>query len=271
MSSPALHIEVEHHIAHVRLNRPEAHNAINGAIFEGLRDYARTIIEAPGDVRAIVLSGNGKSFCAGLDMGFLAEMMEGDLDDGREDVATALEDVSNAGANRAQQVAWLWQEMPVPVIAAIHGAALGGGLNLALGADMRVVHPAAKLGFVEIDFGLLPDMSATQSLRRLLSLDRIKHLIMTGQKFSGEEAMVYGLATELSTSPVEDALTIADQIASHNPDAVRAAKSLLNESALVNVADGLALETQAMRGLLGTPNQLEAIAAHFEGRDAKFV
>ena len=144
MNSPALHIGVERHVAHIRLNRPEAHNAINGAIFEGLIDYARTIIKAPGDVRAIVLSGNGKSFCAGLDMGFLAEMMAGDLDDGREDVADALEDMSNAGANRAQQVAWLWQEMPVPVVAAIHGAALGGGLNLALGADMRVYTSGCK-------------------------------------------------------------------------------------------------------------------------------
>ena len=114
-------------------------------------------------------------------------------------------------------------------------------------------------------------MSATQSLRRLVPLDRIKHLVMTGQKFSGEEAMAYGLATQLSASPVEDALKIAGQIASQNPDAVRAAKSLLNESALVSVADGLALETQAMRDLLGTPNQLEAIAAHFEAREAKFV
>ena len=153
----------------------------------------------------------------------------------------------------------------------VRGAALGGGLNLAPGADMRVVHPAAKLGFVEIDFGLLPDMSATQSLRRLMPLDRIKHLVMTGQKISGEEAMAYGLATQLSTSPVKDALKIAGQIVSHNPDAVRAAKSLLNESALVSVADGLALETQVMRGLLGTRNQLEAIAAHFEAREAKFV
>ena len=265
----ALEITIENHIAHVRLNRPDAHNAIDGSIMDGLLDFARQMME-PGNVRVIVLSGNGRSFCAGLDMSSFAEMMSGDLSSDREDVAEALQSISAGGANRAQQVAWLWQEVPVPVIAAIQGAALGGGLNLALGADIRIVHPAAKLGFVEITFGLLPDMSATQSLRRLAALDRMKELVLTGRKFSGEEALQYGLATQLSEAPAEDALAMAAQIAARNPDAVRAAKRVLNQSGLVDVATGLAEEASAMQGLLGTPNQLEAISAKFEGRSPKF-
>ena len=266
----ALEILIENHIAHVRLNRPDAHNAIDGPIMEGLLNFARRMIDDPGEVRVCVLSGNGKSFCAGLDMSSFAEMMSGDLSGDRADVAEALQDISAGGANRAQQVAWLWQEVPVPVIAAVQGAALGGGLNLALGADIRIVHPAAKLGFVEITFGLLPDMSASQSLRRLVSLDRMKELVLTGRKFSGEEALQYGLATQLSETPVEDALAMAAQIAARNPDAVRAAKQVLNHSALVDVAAGLAEEASAMQGLLGTPNQLEAISAKFEGRAPDF-
>jgi enoyl-CoA hydratase/carnithine racemase len=266
----ALQITIENHIAHVRLNRPDAHNAIDGSIMDGLLNFAGQMIEEPGEVRVIVLSGNGRSFCAGLDMSSFAEMMSGDLSSDREDVAEALQDISPGGANRAQQVAWLWQEMPVPVIAAIQGAALGGGLNLALGADIRIVHPGAKLGFVEITFGLLPDMSATQSLRRLASLDRMKELVLTGRKFTGEEALGYGLATELSETPVDDALRMAAQIAARNPDAVRAAKRVLNQSGLVDVATGLAEEASAMQGLLGTPNQLEAIAAMFEKRPPSF-
>ena len=237
---------------------------------DGLISFSQQMIEAPGVVRVIVLSGNGKSFCAGLDMSSFAEMMSGDLSSDREDVAEALQDISPAGANRAQQVAWLWQEISVPVIAAVHGAALGGGLNLALGADIRIVHPGAKLGFVEIDFGLLPDMSASQSLRRLTSLDRMKELVLTGRKFSGDDAFQYGLATELSETPIQDAMAMATQIAGRNPDAVRAAKLVLNRSGLVDVSTGLAEEATAMRGLLGTPNQLEAIAAHFEKRAANF-
>lgn len=268
--SNALEISIEDHIAHVRLNRPDAHNAIDASIMEGLLNFAGQMIEEPGEVRVIVLSGNGRSFCAGLDMSSFAEMMSGDLSSDREDVAEALQDISPAGANRAQQVAWLWQEVSVPVIAAIQGAALGGGLNLALGADIRIIHPEAKLGFVEITFGLLPDMSATQSLRRLVSLDRMKELVLTGRKFSGEEAQGYGLATELSQTPVDDALRMAAQIAARNPDAVRAGKRVLNQSGLVNVATGLAEEASAMQGLLGSANQLEAIAATFERRPPNF-
>jgi enoyl-CoA hydratase/carnithine racemase len=265
----ALQITIENHIAHVRLNRPDSHNAIDGPIMNGLLEFARQMMQ-PGEVRVIVLSGNGKSFCAGLDMSSFGEMSSGDLSADSENVAEAMQDISPGGANRAQQVGWLWQEVPVPVIAAVQGAALGGGLNLALGADIRIVHPAAKLGFVEITWGLLPDMSASQSLRRLVALDRMKELVLTGRRFNGEQAQQYGLATEVSEMPVEDALSMAATIAARNPDAVRAAKRILNNSALVDVASGLAEEAAATRQLLGSPNQLEAISAQFEGRVPDF-
>jgi enoyl-CoA hydratase/carnithine racemase len=265
----ALLIDIDNHVAHVRLNRPDAHNAIDGAIMNGLLDFARQMMD-PGQVRAIVLSGEGKSFCAGLDMSTFAEMGSGDLTGSRDDVTEALADISPGGANRAQQIGWLWQEVPVPVIAALQGAALGGGLNLALGADIRIVHPQAKLGFVEITWGLLPDMSATQSLRRLTSLDRMKELVLTGRKFNGEQAQTYGLATAVSDTPLEDAMAMARAIAGYNPDAVRAAKHILNQSGLVDVATGLAEEAAATRQLLGSANQVEAVTAQFEGRVPEF-
>ncbi|MGB1140464.1 MAG: crotonase/enoyl-CoA hydratase family protein [Halioglobus sp.] len=268
-TSEALQVTRNDHIAHVRLNRPEAHNAIESGIMNGLIDFARSM-QDPGDIRTIVISGNGRSFCAGLDMSAFAEMQSGELSGDRDDVAAALRDISPGGANRAQQVGWLWQEVPIPVIAAVQGAALGGGLNLALGADIRIVHPDATLAFVEITWGLLPDMSASQSLRRLVALDRIKELVFTGRKFSGEDALRYGIATEVSESPVEDALAMAATIARHNPDALRAAKQLLNQSALVSVADGLAHEAAVTSRLLGTPNQLEAVGAQLEGREPDF-
>jgi enoyl-CoA hydratase/carnithine racemase len=265
----ALQISIQNHIAHVQLNRPEAHNAIDGPIMNGLREFAREM-KSPGEVRVIVLSGNGKSFCAGLDMSNFAQMSSGELSGESDSVVQAMQDLSPAGANQAQQVGWLWQEVPIPVIAAVQGAALGGGLNLALGADIRIVHPAAKLGFVEITWGLLPDMSASQSLRRLVPLDRMKELVLTGRRFSGEDALRYGLATEVSETPRDDALALAATIAGRNPDAVRAGKEILNNSALVDVATGLAQEARATRTLLGSENQLEAISAYFERREPVF-
>lgn len=267
--SDALQISTENHIALVRLNRPEAHNAVDGDIMNGLINFARSLMD-PGDIRVVVLAGNGKSFCAGLDMSAFAEMMSGDLDSSREDVSEALEDISPGGANRAQQLGWLWQEIPIPVIAAVQGAALGGGLNLALGADIRIVHPEAKLGFVEISWGLLPDMSGTQSLRRLVTLDRAKELVLSGDKIPGVQALDYGLATRLSENPLEDAMALAETIAGRNPDAVRAGKALLNNSALVDVPRGLADEADVTRRLLGSPNQVEAITARFENRPPRF-
>jgi len=267
--SSVIEVTINNHVAHLQLNRPDAHNAIDGAIMNGLLDFARQMMD-PGEIRAVVISGKGKSFCAGIDMNSFAEMASGELNSEREDVTAAMADLSPAGANRAQQLGWLWQEVPVPVIAAIQGVSLGGGLNLALGADIRLAHPQASLGLVEITWGLLPDMSATQSLRRLTSLDRAKELAMTGRRFSGEQALAYGLATEITTTPVEDALALAEQIANRNPDAVRAVKQVLNQSALVSVADGLQQEAAASQGILGSSNQVEAVSAKFEGRSPSF-
>jgi len=266
--SEAVIVESNGGVVEVRLNRPEKRNAVDSDIMSGLL-AAIEQITADKSARVVVLSGEGKGFCAGLDMASFGDMVSGDLT--ADSAASAYDDLSPSGANRVQQLGWAWQELGIPVIAAIHGGAMGGGLNLALGADIRVVAPDAKLGFVEITFGLLPDMSATQSLRHLARLDRIKELIFTGRKFTGAEAYEYGLATQLSETPREDALEMARTIANRNPDAVRAAKAMLNDSMFCSTREGLIAESNCSRELMGTPNQLEAIMSGFEKRDPDFV
>lgn len=172
-----------------------------------------------------------------------------------------------AGLLRAQLVIGKDRSARVVVLA---GAAMGGGLNLAMGADMRVVSPNAKLGFVEISFGLLPDKSATQSLRHLVGLERAKELILTGRKFTGVQAYEYGLVTTFSDNPKEEALEMARTIAGRNPEAVRAGKKLLNDAVFCSTYDGLVAESNCSRELLGTPNQIEAVVSTFERRDAQF-
>lgn len=263
-------VEVSDHVAHVRLNRPAKRNALDGALMDALIAAAGDLSATP-DVRAIVLSGEGQSFCAGIDMANFTAMAEGVLSADSDSVQAAYADLSPAGANRAQQVAWSWQEVPQPVVAAVHGAALGGGLNLALGADLRIVHPAATLGFVEITWGLIPDMSATQALRRLVGLDRAKHLVLTGDRFDGSQAGRWGLATEVTEEPVERALELASAVADHNPEATRAAKAVLNGVGDLDVREGLALETARSAELLGAPNQVEAVTARLEDRPTDFT
>jgi len=257
-------------VAHVRLNRPEKKNALDGDMFQGLIDAARELAE-DRSLRVVVLSGEGDSFCSGLDFSSFADMAAGSLDAESDAVAAAAEDLSPAGANRAQQIAWLWQELPVPVIAAIQGAAYGGGFHIALGADIRFIAPDARIAFVEITWGLVPDLSGTQALRRLVPLDVAKKLIFSGEPISGERAVALHLGTEVSERPLEEALALARTIARHSPEAVRAAKRLLNDSALVSLSEGLANEFRTSATLMGTPNQIEAVVAKLQKRDPKFA
>ncbi len=262
-------VEIEEGVARVRLNRPEKKNALDAEMFEGILAAAHRLRE-DRSVRAVVLSGEGDAFSSGLDVANLAAMAGGSLNPESESIQEATRDRSRDGANRAQQLAWLWQELPAPVIAAVHGSAFGGGLHIALGADIRFVSPDARLAFVEITWGLVPDLSGTQALRRGVRLDVAKKLILTGEVVDGARAVELGLATELSERPLEDALALARTIASRSPDAVRAAKRVLNASGLVPLAEGLANEMAASASLMGRPNQIEAVMAKLEKRAPRF-
>jgi enoyl-CoA hydratase/carnithine racemase len=263
-------LEVQDGIAHVRMNRPDKRNALDSGMFDGLLEAAKHLA-SDLSVRVVVLSGEGSAFCAGLDMASLGEMASGALSPDTDSIHAAAQDLSAAGANRAQQLAWLWQELPVPVIAAVHGAAYGGGFHIALGADIRFIAPDAKIAFVEITWGLVPDLSGTQALRRLVPLDVAKKLIFSGEPISGERAVALHLGTELTASPLEDAFALARTIAERSPEAIRAAKALLNASGLVSLSEGLANEFEASAGLMGGKNQIEAVVAKLEKRVPRFV
>ena len=246
-------------VADVRLNRPEKLNALDAAMFASLVDVGKRVA-ADTSIRAVVLSGEGRAFSAGLDF---KSFMSGDAPD-------LLTRDADSIANRAQRAAWVWQEVPVPVIAAIHGVVFGGGLQIALGADLRYATADAVLSVMEIRWGLVPDMSGTQTLRRLVRLDVAKELTFTGRVVSGTEAHALGLVTRLEASPYDAALATARDIAGKSPHAVRASKRLLNASALLSLEEGLQLEAELQRGILGSPNQMEAVMAGFEKRLPRF-
>jgi enoyl-CoA hydratase/carnithine racemase len=267
--SDRLRVGVDGGVAHVRLNRPEKKNSLDAEMFDAILNTAKSLKNDPS-VRAVVLSGEGDSFSAGLDVSSLGEMATGDLNPESDSIKEATAHLSRDGANRAQQLAWLWQELPVPVIAAVQGVAYGGGLHIALGADIRFVAPDARLAFVEITWGLVPDLSGTQALRRLVPLDVIKKLIFSGEVIDGEKAVALGLGTELSRQPIQDALELARVIAGRSPDAIRAAKELLNSSGLVDLAQGLSNEMTASAGLMGGANQIESVVAKLQKRPPIF-
>jgi enoyl-CoA hydratase/carnithine racemase len=264
--SERVKIDFKDGVADVRMTRADKMNAIDSAMFEGLVQAGRALRDDKS-VRAVVLSGEGRAFCAGLDMESFAAMGAGN----RQGGDPKLFERSESGANRAQLAAWVWQELPVPVIAAVHGVAFGGGLQIALGADLRLVTADARLSVMEVKWGLIPDMSGTQTLRRLVRQDVAKELTFTGRVVSGKEAVELGLATRVSEKPLEDALALAREIANKSPDAIRAAKRLLNETWQGTVAEGLKLEEALQRSLIGKPNQVESVKANFEKRSPKFT
>jgi len=149
--------------------------------------------------------------------------------------------------------------------------ALGGGCQIALAADIRIVAPDARLSVLEIRWGLVPDMTGTQMLPRLVGLDVAKELTFTGRMVTGTEAVEIGLATRVSEHPLDDALALANEIAGKNPDAIRGAKSLLNMAGGVSLADGFKAEERTIGALIGSPNQVEAVVAYFDKREPVFV
>lgn len=251
----------EGHVAVVTLTCPDRHNALDVEMFEALISSADRLAGEPG-LRAVVLHGDGPSFCSGLDVA--AVMAAGGGLDGLVDR------VRGEVPNWFQRAAHGWLELPVPVIAAIHGACFGGGLQIALAADIRVAAPDARLSVMEVRWGLIPDMSITRTLPRLVGSDVARELTYTGRVVDGDEAHRLGLVTRLADDPLAAALSLAAEIAERSPDAIRAAKRLYERSWTGEPAATLALEAELQLGLVGSPNQLEAVAAGLQRREPRF-
>jgi enoyl-CoA hydratase/carnithine racemase len=260
-------VTVEGGVADVRLNRPDKINALDPAMFAGLAETGEALKGDPA-VRAVVLSGEGRGFCAGLDFTSFQAMAG---DGAAEGPTRSIGETDGRITHLGQQAAWVWQELEAPVIAAIHGVALGGGIQIALGADLRFVAPDARLSVLEVRWGLIPDMTGTATLPRLVGLDVAKELTFTGRMVSGEEAARLGLATRVTPTPLDDALALARELAGKSPAALRGAKRLLNASGTRSVADQFAAEREEIGQLIGSRDQVEAVAAYFEKRAPSFA
>jgi enoyl-CoA hydratase/carnithine racemase len=262
MSADRVQIKIEDHVAEVAMVRSDKHNALDGEMFLAVADAAAKLVDEPG-VRAVILHGEGPSFCSGIDVGWLAGEAK---NFGSEAVKR-----DDFGANLFQRVATAWLEVPVPVIAAIHGNCLGGGLQIALGADLRLAAPDAKLSVREVHWGLVPDMGITATLPRLLPLDVAKELTFTGEVVSGTEAERLGLVTRVTDEPLPAARDLAKRIAGRSPDAVRAAKRLFEASWPDAGRAGLELESELQFGLIGSPNQMAAVMAGLSKEPGQFT
>ena len=246
-------------IADVRLIRADKMNALDGAMFDGIIEAIKTL-EATAGLRVVILSGEGKSFCAGLDM---ASMAGGSGND--------LSARTHGDANTPQQVAWGWRKLPVPVIAAVHGVAFGGGFQIMSGADIRIAHPESRMAIMEMKWGLVPDMAGFPLWRGVVRDDVLRELTYTNREFSGSEAKDFGFVTHIDYDPLAKAMALAQVIAAKNPHTIRGAKRLCNAIGHMSDQDLLKLETEEQLKVMRTPNQIEAVMANMEKRVPVFV
>jgi len=260
--SDRVSVTVDGHVATVTLTRPDKHNALDVEMFDAILSAAAQLRDATG-VRAVVLHGAGPSFCSGLDVVSIMQAGGG--------VSGLTDRVRGEVPNWFQRASHDWLTLPMPVIAALHGSVLGGGLQIALGADIRIATPDARLSIMEVKWGLIPDMGITRTLPRLVSIDVAKELTYTGRTVSGEEAAALGLVTRISPDPLDAAHGLAHQIAERSPDAVRRAKRLYESAWTGETERTLALEAELQLELVGSPNQLAAVTAGVSGEPAGFV
>ncbi len=269
MAEPRVTVTIEGGVAQVRLNRPEKRNALDLAMFRAIAEAGESL-KAEAGLRVVVLAGEGASFCAGLDFSAFEQMADGGSIAG--DGGPGIGDLTASGMTHlGQQICWVWQELGVPVIAALHGHALGGGLQLALGADIRIAHPDTKLSVREAHWGLTPDMTGTFQLARLVRPDIAKELSFTARVVDAREGHAVGLVTRLHDDPVAAANELAAEIVGRSPESVRGVKALFNTMLNAGAAEQFALERRTIGAVIGTPNQVEAIAASFGDRPPSFT
>ena len=267
MSSDLVTIDIQNGIADVRLNREEKYNALSQDMFDAIIEAGQSLASAD-DVSAVVLSGNGRGFCAGLDMASFASMSDGPRKPKSDTDSLLAKD--ERPENRAQRPALVWKQLPMPVISSLHGVVFGGGCQIALGTDIRIAAPDIKMSIMEIKWGLVPDMSITQTLRDIMPMDVAKELTFTGRILNGEQAKEVGLVTRVANDPLAAAMELAEEIAGKNPDAVRAGKALYEQAWHADARTGLELEATLQAQLIGTANQIEAVKANFEKRAPAF-
>lgn len=262
LEEPSVKLSLENGIARVVLNRPAQHNSLNIDLVTGLLDVLSTL-NSSRDLRVVILSGSNHNFCSGLDVA-------GVMTDPKN-IQWLLSGCDGYPHNKVQHLALGWRSLNVPVIAAIEGYCFGGGLQMALGADLRIAHPAARLSVMEGRWGIIPDMGISVTARGCVKEDVLMRMTITAEVVDGEAALTAGMVTELADDPLARAESLAAIICNRSPDMVKAAKHLLRDSYTETDEERLALEEKLQRRLLGTANQMEAVMANIQKRDPVFT
>ena len=254
-------VTTEDKLARVTLDRAGKHNGLDRDMMKALVQTAHWL-RRQKDLRAVVVHGAGESFCAGLDFPAMTRRP-----------LRLLGDFFKFGVrdtNLFQKVCWCWRELPMPVLAVLHGRCYGGGLQIALAADFRFSTPDCEFSIMEIKWGLVPDMTGSVTLRELARIDAVKELAMTGRVFSGSQALQLGLVSHVMDDPMAGAEQLAGELLGRSPDAVSACKRLFQDAWAATPQQAFDLESRLQFRLLTGANQREAMKANFDKRPPDF-
>lgn len=253
MSENPVLMEMDGGVATVTLNRPDQMNSISVAMLDGL--YAiMSELRFNEELRAIIVTGAGdKAFCAGADLKERAGMTQAE-------VRRFIQTIRSTFA--------LVEDMPVPVIAAVNGAAFGGGTELALASDIRIISETAKMGLTETSLAIIPGAGGTQRLPRIIGMARAKELIFTAERIDAKKALEYGLANRVATPErlLPEAREMAARIAQNGPVAVRMAKRAIDKGMQMDLASAMAFETTCYDVTIPTEDRIEGLKAFGEKR-----
>jgi enoyl-CoA hydratase/carnithine racemase len=260
---PRVTVTYENHIAFVRLTRADKMNAVDQEMIDGVIAAGQEV--AASDARMAVISGDGPAFCAGIDITGMSGVS-------LEDPAGRLVPRTHGDGttNQWQEVAMIWARMEIPVIAAVHGVCFGAGIQLALGADIRIAAPDTKFAVMEMKWGIVPDMGGMVLLPRLVRSDVLRRLTYTAEPVGAEQAERWGLITEIAEDPLATATALAETIAGKSPSAIKAAKRLIGLAETADVQTVLDAESREQGDLIGRPHQMEVIAAQMGKRAPVF-
>jgi enoyl-CoA hydratase/carnithine racemase len=249
-------------IAYVTLNRADKYNGLDLDMLQALVGTAR-VIRRDRTVRAVILQGAGPVFCAGLDFASV----------GKQPVRMlrAFLKYGIKSTNLFQEACWCWRELPVPVLAVLHGRCYGGGMQIALAADFRFSTPDCEMSIMEAKWGLVPDMTGTVTLRELVPIDLAKRLAMTAELFSGSQAKAWNLVTEVADDPLAAAEALAAQLKTRSPDSVAGTKALFQQTWGASENAALDIESRIQRKLITGKNHKIARTANFKKVAPVFV
>lgn len=247
-----LKLKTENNCLICTISRPEALNALNSNFFQEFDAMLDSLESPDNEIRALIITGEGKAFVAGAD---IAEMQHMD------------KAAARAFSLKGQQAFDRLTQLPIPVIAAVNGYALGGGCELALACDVRLAGSKAKFGMPEVKLGLIPGYGGTQRLPKLVGTGNALHLLMTGDTIDAEEALRIGLVQQVFPDEqlMEEAVGLAIRIAQQGPDAVRTVKTLVHQHNNMSLDEGIKNENKSFPGLFVTDGP-EGISAFLEKR-----